>query len=91
MQQTIKNTVVLSSGRVLQFGDNNQFELGLGDDARAFLPRVNIYLSPAEPKTITFESNGGSVVPSITLEVGSEILAPTAPTRKRLHICGLVF
>ena len=32
-------------------------------------------------KTITFESNGGSAVAAITQEVGSAVIAPTAPTK----------
>jgi prepilin-type N-terminal cleavage/methylation domain-containing protein/uncharacterized repeat protein (TIGR02543 family) len=41
---------------------------------------------PEEPPvnnefTITFDSNGGSAVPSITQEVGSSVSAPAAPTR----------
>ena len=32
-------------------------------------------------KTISFESNGGSVVAAITQEVGSALTAPTAPTK----------
>ncbi|PKK86732.1 MAG: hypothetical protein CVV63_03970, partial [Tenericutes bacterium HGW-Tenericutes-8] len=44
---------------------------------------LTFVLAACQPKTytVTFESNGGQTVPSITVETGEKMTEPTAPTK----------
>jgi len=77
--------IVTSLGRVFMFGSNQFGQLGNGSTTTQ--DSINSNLTPVSglsvsfDPTITFDSNGGGSIDSITQASGTTILAPAAPSR----------
>lgn len=75
------NLAKTTNGNLYSWGYNNAGQLGLDDTTSRNLPTKIKVLSQPVITTISFESNGGSTVDSISQNSGSAVVAPTNPTK----------
>ncbi len=69
------------SGQLYLWGSNEYHQLGIANTSNQSTPQLLSSLSPVVDPIVSFQSNGGSSVADIQQAAGTDLTAPSAPTK----------